>query len=193
LSRLVTYVILFHHALGLTSGVEAFAQELRESGHDVVVPDLFEGATFTSLDDGVAHVESVGVENLLEAGVTLAADHPAEVVYAGFSLGGLIAHRLAQTRPGAMGALLYHYGDVPVEMFGESWPSGVPVQFHIAQHDEWREAGVVEDFVAGVESIAAAELFDYPGSAHLFTDSSLPEFAARAAALVMERTLLFLE
>ena len=122
----MTHVLVFHHALGLTEGIDAFAGELRAAGHVVDTPDLFDGKTFTSLDDGVAHAESLGFENLLAAGTALASEHPAAVVYAGFSLGALIAHHLAQTRPGGLGALLYHYGDVPPTMFGDSWPSGVP-------------------------------------------------------------------
>lgn len=35
-------VVLFHHVQGLTPGVLAFAERLREGGHRVVTPDLFE-------------------------------------------------------------------------------------------------------------------------------------------------------
>ena len=187
--RVVSHLFLYHHALGLTPGVEAFAEQVRSAGHTVTVPDLFDGATFTSLDEGVAYVDSVGVEALLEVGVSLAADDSDGVVYGGFSLGALIAHKLAQTRPNAEGAVLYHYGDVPLDMFGGSWPLGVPVQFHIARNDEWREAGVVESFVAGVEAVASGQLFEYPGSAHLFTDSSLLEYNEPASSLVLGRTV----
>ena len=172
----MSHVVLYHHALGVTSGVEAFAGELRSAGHIVTVPDLFDGATYTSLDEGVAHIDSVGVQTLLDTGVSLAAEYPSEVVFGGFSLGALVAHKLAQTRPNAKGALLYHYGDVPMDLFGESWPTAVPVQFHISEHDKWREPGVVEGFVAAVEPVASVQLFEYPGSAHLFTDSTSDEF-----------------
>jgi dienelactone hydrolase len=174
----------------LTPGVNAFAEELRANGHSVSVVDLFGGATFDSLDAGVAHVDEVGMDGLLSEGDRFADEHSAEVVYAGFSVGALIAHKLAQTRPGAKGALLYHYGDVPFNMFGESWPADVPVQLHIAQDDEWREPGVVESFI---EAVASGELFEYPGAAHLFTDSSLPEFDPTSRSLVIERTLEFLD
>ena len=42
-------VVLFHHALGLTPGIVAFADELRRAGHTVHTPDLFEGRTFPPL------------------------------------------------------------------------------------------------------------------------------------------------
>jgi len=188
----MSHVFLFHHALGLTPGVEAFAEELRNAGHSVTVPDLFDGATFTSLDEGVAHVDSIGVEALLDTGVSLATDTSSEVVFGGFSLGALVAHKLAQTRPNATGALLYHYGDVPMNLFGESWPPAVPVQFHISEQDEWREPGVVEGFVTAVEPVAPVQLFEYPGAAHLFTDSTSAEFDPVMAAQAINRTISFL-
>ena len=189
----MSFVLLFHHAQGLTEGVVAFADQLRDGGHEVVLPDLFDGAAFASLDEGVAAVEAMGFESILERGVSVGSSGPSHVVYAGFSLGALVAHRLAQTRPGAKGALLYHYGDVPVEMFGESWPVGVPVQFHISEQDEWREDGVVEEFIGRVGEVASADLFEYPGSAHLFTDSSLVDYQAEDTSLVLSRTLAFLD
>ena len=188
----MSHVILFHHAQGLTDGVRAFADQVRAAGHEVTTPDLFGGETFDSLEEGVAYVEAMGFDSVLEVGVEAGSDGPADSVYAGFSLGGLIAHKLVQTRPGANGALFYHYGDVAVETFGESWPVGVPVQFHIAQEDEWREEGVVEEFIRQVGANDSAELFEYPGSAHLFTDSSLAEHDVGSAQLVMTRTLDFL-
>ena len=186
-------IVQFHHAQGLTDGVVAFADRLRNAGHEVMLPDLFEGATFATLDEGVAAVEAIGFESILDTAVSMGSPGPHEVFYAGFSLGALVAHKLAQTNPGAKGALLYHYGDVPVERFGDAWPGGVSVQFHISEQDEWREDGVVEEFVSRVGEVATAELFEYPGSAHLFTDSSLAEYQPESASLVLGRTLAFLD
>ena len=189
----MSHVILFHHALGLTTGVEAFAEELRAVGHTVLLPDLFDGSTFTSLGEGVAHIDLVGIEVLLDRGVSVVSDDLSGTVFAGFSLGAVVAHKLAQTRPNARGVLLYHYGDVPMNAFGDAWPASVPVEFHIAEHDEWRESGVVEKFVGEVESVASAKLFNYPGSAHLFTEPTSTDFDPVATELVIQRTKAFLE
>lgn len=183
-------LILFHHAQGLTPGVQAFADQIRADGHTVAVPDLYAGATFGTMEEGVDHAERMGIENLMDAAA--AATFPQRVVYGGLSLGALAAQKLAQTRPGALGALLYHHGDVPVTTFGSSWPRGVDVQLHVAEGDELYERDTVEEFVARVGEVARAEVYTYPGSAHLFTDSSLPEFEAEATALVVRRTLDFL-
>jgi len=186
-------VILFHHVLGLTSGVEAFADDLRRAGHSVSLPDLFDGATFASVDEGVAYVGSIGLESLLEVGIGFASDDAYPTVFGGFSLGALIAHKLAQTDSNAKGALLYHYGDVPMTQFGDSWPESVPVQFHISEHDRWREAGAIEAFVEAVEPVASAQLFEYQGSAHLFTDSTSADFDPVSTRQAIERTVMFLD
>jgi dienelactone hydrolase len=188
----MTDVLLFHHVQGLTEGVEAFADQLRAAGHEVTAPDLFGGAIFATIDEGMAHVRNVGPENITAAGAEVADALPARIVYAGFSLGAMMAHEFAQTRPRALGALLYHHGDVPVDAFADTWPIGVDVQIHVAEQDEFYEPDVVEEFVQVAGANAEARLFLYPGSAHLFTDSSLPEFEPDSAALVMQRTLDFL-
>jgi dienelactone hydrolase len=183
-------VLLFHHAQGLTPGVRAFADALRSAGHTVHTPDLYDGKTFETVDEGVAHAQEVGFGTILERGVSAAEGMPNELVYAGFSLGGMPAQKLAQTRPGARGALLFHAALPPSE-FGEAWPTGVPLQIHFMENDPWAE----EDLPAAreiAETVADAELFIYPGDRHLFADSSLPDYDERSATLLEKRTLAFL-
>lgn len=93
-------LVLFHHVQGLTDGLHAFADQLREAGHVVHTPDLLDGARPATLEEGIALVQSLGAEGSERADRAVA-DLPAEVVYAGFSWGVLAAQRLAQTRPGA--------------------------------------------------------------------------------------------
>ncbi len=183
-------LILFHHIQGLTDGVRAFADDLRGAGHTVHTPDLFDGRTFASIPDGFAFAQEAGFGELRSRGVEVAAELGEELVYAGLSFGAMIAQQLAQTRPGARGALLLH-SCVPVGEFGERWPDGVPVQVHGMEGDEFFE----EDLPAArdlVASTATAELFVYPGDEHLFTDSSLEAYDAEAARLLRERVLGFL-
>lgn len=181
-------LLLFHHALGLTAGVEAFADRLREAGHEVTTPDLYGGATFDSLDEGVAHAEEIGMATIVDRGVAAAEGLPHALVYAGFSLGVLPAQQLAQTRAGALGALLYHEG-VAAENFGAPWPQDVALQVHVSEGDPWCELDVTR---ALVEEATDGELFLYPGSAHLFTDASFDEYDAPATDVVIERSLRFL-
>jgi len=124
-------VVLFHHLQGLTEGVRAFAGELRAGGHTVHTPDLFDGQRPASIDDGAKLVESIGDEVLAERADQAVAGLPENLVYGGFSFGVISAQRLAQTRPGARGALLY---EACLPISGEwaigPWPDGVPVQIH---------------------------------------------------------------
>ncbi|MHA4730681.1 dienelactone hydrolase family protein [Ensifer adhaerens] len=188
-------VLVFHHAQGLTPGMHAFADDLRAAGHVVHLPDLFEGRTFASIEEGVAHIEAVGFEEMRERGVRLADALPENLVYAGFSFGVLPAQKLAQTRPGARGALLF-YSCIPISgqwSFGP-WPAGVPVQIHGMDNDPiFVGEGDVDAARESVEKAEDAELFLYPGDQHYFADSSLPSYDAAATALAMKRVLAFLE
>ncbi|OJY79060.1 MAG: dienelactone hydrolase [Rhizobium sp. 60-20] len=188
-------VLLFHHAQGLTAGVRAFADELRAAGHVVHTPDLFDGRTFQSIDDGLAYIGEVGFDDLRERGVRIADDLPSQLVYAGFSFGVLPAQKLAQTRPGARGALLFH-SCLPISgkwAFGP-WPDGVAVQIHGMDKDAIfvgeGDIDAAREIVAKVED---AKLFLYPGDRHYFADSSLASYDASAAALLTSRVLEFLD
>lgn len=187
----VAEVLLFHHAQGRTSGFLAFADELRAAGHVVHTPDLYDGKTFTDLDEGVGYAKHVGFDVLLERGAATAEGLPAELVYAGFSLGVMPAQMLAQTRPGARGALLLSAA-IPAAEFDAPWPSGLPLQIHMMDADEW----ATEDLPAARELVDEnedAELFLYPGDGHLFADNSLDDYDEEAAGLLMKRVLGFLE
>jgi dienelactone hydrolase len=189
----LTEVVLFHHALGLTPGVNAFAGELRRAGHTVHTPDLYDGRTFETLEAGLAHAQKVGFMRIIDRGVHEAQALPAEVVYAGFSLGVLPAQKLAQTRPGARGALLF-YSCVPHGEFGAAWPDDVPVQVHGMDADPiFAGEGDLDAARALVASTQHAELFLYEGDQHYFADSSLPSYDAEASALLMRRTLDFMD
>ena len=79
--------------------------------------DLFEGRTFPRIEAGVGYAGQTGLDTIIERGRLAAEDLPAELIYAGFSLGVLPAQMLAQTRPGARGALLLE-ACVPASEFG---------------------------------------------------------------------------
>ena len=178
-------VLLFHHALGLTDGCLAFADDLRSAGHTVHTPDLFKGERFASVDHGVAHAEAIGFGAILERGRLVAEALPAELAYVGFSLGVMPAQMLAQTRPGARAAVLVHAA-VALDEFGGTWPAGVPLQLHTMADDEWGDAEVARALAA---AIPEAELYLYPGDRHLFTDRGTDDHDPAAAALVLDRVV----
>ncbi|CCE11938.1 GlyA protein [Bradyrhizobium sp. STM 3843] len=187
-------VLLFHHAQGLTLGVRAFADQLRAVGHTVHTPDLFDGRTFSSIDEGLNYIGQIRIEDICERGVRVADGLAPELVYAGFSFGVLPAQKLAQTRPGGRGALLFH-SCLPISgkwAFGP-WPEGVPVQIHGMDNDPiFVKDGDIDSAREIVDTIENAELFLYRGEQHLFVDSSLPSYDAEAATLLSRRVLEFL-
>jgi dienelactone hydrolase len=189
-------IVLFHHVQGLTLGVRAFAERLRTAGHSVHTPDLFGGEVADSIEGGLAIVNRIGDEELDRRVDESVAGLQDGLVLAGFSLGGASAQRLAQTRPGARGALLYE-SCLPIS--GEwaigPWPDGVPVQIHGMEKDPF--FGLEGDIDAARELVATVgpdlgELYVYPGDRHLFTDSSLPSYDEEATELVIERSKAFL-
>jgi len=186
-------ILLFHHAQGLTPGVIEFANKLRKAGNIVHTPDLFEGRTFNSIEDGMGFVEQLGFGEIIKRGKWAAEKLPEELVYAGFSLGVVPAQLLTQTRPGAKGALLF-YSCVPYTEFSEIWPKGVPVQIHGMDADPYFVGeGDIDAAREIVEVAEDAELFLYPGEQHYFADSSLPSYDAVATNLLLERVLEFLK
>jgi dienelactone hydrolase len=188
----MTELVLFHHVQGLTPGVLAFADSLREAGHTVHTPDLFEGRTFDTIEAGMEHVRSAGFDAMRERGTAAAEGLPEAIVYAGFSFGVMPAQQLLQTRPGALGGLFYHSFADPT-WFG-SWPDGVPVQIHSMDADPFFvDEGDIDAARPFVEAHPEAEMFLYPGDGHLFADSSLPDYDEGATKLVLERSLGLLE
>jgi dienelactone hydrolase len=187
-------VVLFHHVQGLTPGLQSFADELRGAGHTVHTPDLFGGRAFETLEEGMAYAQSEHSPSLDELADAAVAKLPDQLVYAGISFGVMAAQRLAQTRPGARGAVLVE-SCVPITgdwAFGP-WPTGVPVQVHGAADDPFFAGeGDIDAARELVSLVDDGELFVYPGDKHLFEDSSLATYDAEAAALLTQRVLDFL-
>jgi len=183
----MTDVIVFHHVEGLTDDVHAFADELRAAGHEVHVPDLLEGRKFATIADGIAHVQRIGFDTIVQRGRAAAEGLPAELVYIGISLGVIPAQLLAQTRPGARAAVFLHSAIPPAE-FGGPWPADVPAQIHLGERDPelLPPNGDLEAARAFAATEERVELFLYPGEAHLFKVEG-----DDAAALLKERLLSF--
>src|SRR5678816_4613826 len=95
---------------------------------------LFDGRRFDTIDEGMGFAREAGFGALAERGVAAAGGISPEAVYAGFSFGVMVAQQLAQTRPGARGALLM-CGCLPISEFGDAWPDDVPVQVHGKEGD----------------------------------------------------------
>ncbi|GAA1389455.1 dienelactone hydrolase family protein [Luteococcus peritonei] len=179
----MTTMILFHHVLGLTPGVIGLADRIREAGHEVVTPDLFEGRTFDNLSEGLAHVGSIGDGALLQRAEQACSAQPDDVVYAGLSLGVVVAQHLLQKRPGAVGGVLLHSFIAPAQLPGR-WPD-CPVHVFATDHDPFFvDDGDLAAAQAWRTSHANLEVHLYPGHGHLLLEPGLPDHDAHLAQQV---------
>jgi dienelactone hydrolase len=190
----MTSVALFHSVLGVRQGVLDAAERLRQDGHHVLVADLFDGRTFDDYPPAMAFAhEELGHEELMRRARDEVAALPDGFVSAGFSLGCVMAVHVATRRP--VSGVLMVAGAVPVSAFGNGvgWPAGVPAQTHSTLDDPWRDQEELDQAVRDVEAGGGTlEVYDYPGSGHLFTDPTLPgEYDPLATEAFWSRVLPF--
>jgi len=189
-------IVLFHSVLGPRAGVTDAAERMRVAGHTVHTPDLYRGeARFDEYDPAIAYEHTIGYRELLRRAEADVAHLPRELVYMGFSAGGLPAEWLAATRPGALACVLLHAA-LPLSPLGlDAWPATVPVQAHFMRADPFREQAEIDGMEADVRAAGARfELFEYDGPGHLFTDPSLPaDYDHAASELLWTRVLELLD
>src|SRR5699024_9409008 len=166
--------------------------QLRNRGHTVHTPDLFEGRTFATVEEGMGYAESLGLEQVIRRGIEAAGELPKQAVFSGFSIGVLPAQQLLQTTPEALGGLFLH-SFVDPEFLPGSWPSGCPVQVHGRDHDPFFAGeGDLEAARAVQSEHPELEIVLHAGHGHLFTDSSTADYDESAAADVLARLGTFL-
>ncbi len=188
----MTTVAIFPPVLGVRQGTMDAAAELRSQGHEVHVLDYLDGLSYDEYGPAMTHAwEQLGQAELTRRAVEYVADLPDGFVAVGFSLGCLLAGYVATRRE--VSAVVMIAGAIPVSLLGERWPRGVPAQTHASLGDPWRDQVEIEQTVADIEAAGAnLEVFDYPGSGHLFSDPSLPdEYDPESTRLLWSRVLPF--
>jgi len=179
-------IVLFHSALGLTAGVRRFAGALSGDGHTVLTPDLFDGQTFRTIEQGVQKRDALGIPELMRRAAAAVEMTPRDSIYAGFSMGAAAAQYLVLSRPGARALVLMH-AVLPLAALGATqWPL-VPVQIHASEADPWVGDIVVADFARAT----AATVFRYPGKAHLFAEQDHADYDEGSAGLLERRVREF--
>lgn len=185
-------IMLFHSAYGLRPAVHRAADRLRAAGHEVWTPDLFEGRTFDTAEEGMAWREETGKDELLKRAVLAAAPYSERgLVYAGFSFGASVAQTLALGDERARGLLLLHGTSDIAE---NAAADGLPVQLHVAEPDpfetdDWLTAWYLRMGRAGAD----VEVYRYAGAGHLYTDPGLPDYDEQAAEATWRVALGFLD
>ncbi|MFD7533355.1 MULTISPECIES: dienelactone hydrolase family protein [unclassified Streptomyces] len=184
-------IMLFHSTYGLRPAVHAAADRLRAAGHEVQVPDLFEGHTFDTVEEGLAFKEEVGKDELLRRAVLAAAPYSDRgLVYAGFSFGASTAQTLALGDEKARGLLMFHGTSDIAE---NASVDELPVQLHVADPDPFETHDWLNSWYLQMQRTGAdVEIYRYPGAGHLFTDPELPDFDQASAELAWKVALGFL-
>ncbi|WP_329036471.1 dienelactone hydrolase family protein [Streptomyces sp. NBC_00178] len=184
-------IMLFHSTYGLRPAVHASADRLRAAGHEVRVPDLFEGHTFGTVEEGMAFKEQVGKDELLRRAVLAAAPYSDQgLVYAGFSFGASVAQTLALGDAKARGLLLLHGTSDIAE---NATVDELPVQLHVADPDAFESPDWLNSWYLQMQRTGAdVEVYRYPGAGHLYTDPDLPDFDQAAADLTWKVSIGFL-
>ncbi|GGT23219.1 dienelactone hydrolase family protein [Streptomyces purpureus] len=185
-------IMLFHSVYGPRPAVRDAADRLREAGHQVHTPDLYDGATASTMEEALALKERIGKEELLKRAILAAAPYSERgLVYMGFSLGASIAQTLALGDEKARGLVLLHgTSDIAENASADE----LPVQLHVADPDpfeshDWLTAWYLRMGRAGADT----EVYRYPGAGHLYTDPDLPDYDKAAAEQTWRITLAFLE
>lgn len=183
-------IMLFHSTYGLRPAVHAAAARLRAAGHEVHVPDLFDGRTFETVEEGMAFKDEVGKDELLRRAVLAAAPYSERgLVYAGFSFGASTAQTLALGDEKARGLLLLHGTSDIAE---SASVDELPVQLHVADPDPFETHDWLNSWYLQMQRTGAdVEVYRYPGAGHLFTDPDLPDYDASAAELTWKVSSAF--
>ncbi|MFE1949044.1 MULTISPECIES: dienelactone hydrolase family protein [Streptomyces] len=185
-------IMLFHSTYGLRPAVTAAADRLRAAGHEVWTPDLFDGRTFDTVEEGMEYKEEVGKDELLRRAVLAAAPYSERgLVYAGFSLGAATAQTLALGDDKAKGLLLLHGTSDIAETASVD---ELPVQLHVASPDVFETDDWLNTWYLQMGKVGAdVEIYRYPGAGHLFTDPELPDYDEEAAEATWRVALGFLD
>jgi dienelactone hydrolase len=181
-------IVLFHSIFGQRPGFVDAAERLRALGHEVATPDLFDGAVFDRYDEAQANMVKIGLPEVLKRAALATRNLPAEVVYAGFSLGAACALGATIRKPGALACIAMAGVATKDQLGAAAWPSGIVVQTHFAATDPGyskpRIAALGEELRA---SGSRLEVFEYASGGHLFADPGLPDYDRGSAEAMWER------
>jgi dienelactone hydrolase len=183
-------IVLFHSALGLRRVEQDIADALRRDGHEVRLPDLYDGRTAHTLEDGLALKDVVGWAAIRDRAHDVVRGLPVDTVLAGVSMGAGVVSELWRERPETPAVLLVHgYAPLPDEV-----PPGVRAALHVAVDDPFAPGDTVEQWqeAAAVRGVRA-DVHRYPGLGHFFTDPASPDHDRDGTQLVLERARAFLD
>ncbi len=185
------FVALFHSMFGLRAVELAAAEQLRATGCQVVVPDLFDGATVPGdIDAGFELMDQIGWDTIVDRARRGLAGVPRDAVLGGFSMGVGVIGELWPERAAAAAVFCLH---APTSV-PDGVRTGTPVQLHVAAGDQFAPADQIVAFRdSAVANAAAASVYEYRDAGHFFTDNSLPDYSETATTRAWKRVRCLLD
>jgi dienelactone hydrolase len=183
-------IAIFHSVLGLRAIENATVARFQARGHSAFAPDLFDGRTAATVEEGFAIMDQVGWTLICDRARAALDQAPSTAVLLGLSMGAGVVSSIWPERRQAGGIVLLHgLASVPANL-----DLDVPVQVHVADPDPFAPPAQLEKWmrIAAASGISA-ETFRYPDLGHFFTDPSLDDFDADGAELAWDRVSRFLD
>jgi dienelactone hydrolase len=168
----------------------ATVAQFQACGHKAFAPDLFEGLTAATVEEGFAIMDRIGWTLICDRARAALDQFPPTAVLLGLSMGAGVVSSIWPERRQAGGIVLLHgLASVPANL-----DLDVPVQVHVADSDPFAPPAQLEKWmrIAAASGISA-ETFRYPDLGHFFTDPSLDDFDADGAELAWDRVSRFLD
>jgi dienelactone hydrolase len=188
-NRVGPSVLVLHDFMGMQRSARSFAEDLRDEGFTVLVPDLYDGATFRDVEHAHAGMApETTMRHALAAAEHLTTNWHPTLGAVGFSLGAELASALAQEIDLEATVLYYGAGAIAPER----WRGAL--QGHFAERDEQCAVGdVARAFTALAERGVETELHVYSGTRALFANLDASDAYEKAAtASARGRTIDFL-
>jgi carboxymethylenebutenolidase len=191
-------ILVLHAWWGLNAFFGSLCKRLARRGYVVFAPDLYHGATATSIA-GAKRLRSRLKQSLVEAEIHQAAEYlqrrngvqGAGLGVIGFSLGAYFGLGLSIVRPRLVRAVVVFYGT----RGGDYAKARAAYLGHFAETDPYASASGVKSLERRLRRAGRPVTFHtYEGTGHWFFESDRKEaYDAAAARLAWKRTAEFLE
>ncbi|MEJ2345775.1 MAG: dienelactone hydrolase family protein [Gammaproteobacteria bacterium] len=186
-------VVVIQEWWGLNDQIVGAAERLVESGHRVLVPDLYRGDVTLEAAEAAHKMENLDFPDAAAQDARGAVQHlkqtSPKVGVVGFCMGGVVALMTAMYAPEVDAAVSW-YG-VPPEEAGDPSRIAIPVQGHFAMRDSFFSPDKVDALEQKLKSGGVSHEFFRYDAEHAFGNETGPHYDAEAAKLAWERTLAF--
>lgn len=183
----MAHIVLFHSILGLRDAEHEIAGHFIDNGHQVTLPDLFEGRSASNYPEGFALFKTFDRADLLSRAKSVVKAVPQNAVLSGVSFGAGIVSDLWSDRPHMKGALLF----AGAAEWSSKMPSALPVSAHIAKPDPFDDEAYFDQWRQSAET-TQLEVHRYDNVGHYFLDKALDDYNEAATKLCLDRSIEFL-